>query len=469
MVPAHSAAAAAASNPARLHLQLAVLKARLANYEAQGEMLRKQLEDLERNGELLIGLLETETKLFQDQGREYTKAVGYLKESSQVCKELIKDIDQFRVQHNAGGASAEGDAASIYAAEQLQICLHARTPALTLSRSSRKAPSARVATRFSPRFSVKHDEDALPGSARKSSAADADGTVLNSLGELLQFAYGEDGAFIEKQNIDIFALNDEEFRHDYRVDVTDEKGGFMPGVLQVGLDDSSLDLQAKLDEEFAQLSEDRRLLRTYIFPRADATTSFYLPVNLQRIVQNATQIFRSDRRQPRDLEPAYIIDAVRELGERLVVVRGEDAMSKVANDDAVLRFRMHLRFATRRVESKSNQSVVNPGEMCGTPAAQSIGEPATQMTLTTFHYAGVSSKNVTPGVPRLKELIGVATNIKTPSLTHHQYRGLLRDSDIESKLHLHPPWLLRLDVEIFNVLGIARPRRRRVAVPEPTP
>lgn len=54
-------------------------------------------------------------------------------------------------------------------------------------------------------------------------------------------------------------------------------------------------------------------------------------------------------------------------------------------------------------------------------AAQSIGEPATQMTLNTFHYAGVSSKtlrNVTLGVvPHLKEIINVATNIKTPSLT----------------------------------------------------
>ena len=39
------------------------------------------------------------------------------------------------------------------------------------------------------------------------------------------------------------------------------------------------------------------------------------------------------------------------------------------------------------------------------------------MTLNTFHYAGVSSKNVTLGVPRLKEIINVATNIKTPSLT----------------------------------------------------
>lgn len=55
--------------------------------------------------------------------------------------------------------------------------------------------------------------------------------------------------------------------------------------------------------------------------------------------------------------------------------------------------------------------------MCGTPAAQSIGEPATQMTLKTFHYAGVSSKNVTLCAPRLKEIINVANNIKTPSLS----------------------------------------------------
>ncbi len=59
----------------------------------------------------------------------------------------------------------------------------------------------------------------------------------------------------------------------------------------------------------------------------------------------------------------------------------------------------------------------NPGEMVGALAAQSLGEPATQMTLNTFHYAGVSAKNVTLGVPRLKEIINVSKKPKTPSLT----------------------------------------------------
>jgi DNA-directed RNA polymerase II subunit RPB1 len=68
------------------------------------------------------------------------------------------------------------------------------------------------------------------------------------------------------------------------------------------------------------------------------------------------------------------------------------------------------------IKSRFEQSLVCPGEMVGSIAAHSLGEPATQMTLNTFHFAGVSSKNVTLGVPRLKEVINVAKNIKTPSI-----------------------------------------------------
>ena len=56
-----------------------------------------------------------------------------------------------------------------------------------------------------------------------------------------------------------------------------------------------------------------------------------------------------------------------------------------------------------------------------------MGEPATQMTLNTFHFAGVSAKNVTLGVPRLKEIINVSKAIKTPSLKiflQEEYRKL---------------------------------------------
>jgi hypothetical protein len=54
-----------------------------------------------------------------------------------------------------------------------------------------------------------------------------------------------DGAYIEKQTVETFGLNDCEFEHNYRVDVTDPPVSFFPGVLQVGVDDSSLELQMK--------------------------------------------------------------------------------------------------------------------------------------------------------------------------------------------------------------------------------
>lgn len=75
-----------------------------------------------------------------------------------------------------------------------------------------------------------------------------------------------------------------------------------------------------------------------------------------------------------------------------------------------------------------------PGEMVGAIAAQSIGEPATQMTLNTFHFAGVSAKNVTLGVPRLKEIINVSKNIKAPSLTVYLKEEHARDAEAAKEI-----------------------------------
>ena len=64
------------------------------------------------------------------------------------------------------------------------------------------------------------------------------------------------------------------------------------------------------------------------------------------------------------------------------------------------------------------KSLVTPGEMVGMIAGQSIGEVSTQMTLNTFHFAGVASKsNVTRGVPRIEEILSLSSEIKNPSLS----------------------------------------------------
>lgn len=67
--------------------------------------------------------------------------------------------------------------------------------------------------------------------------------------------------------------------------------------------------------------------------------------------------------------------------------------------------------------TKYAKAKIEPGSTVGAVGAQSIGEPGTQMTLKTFHFAGVASMNVTLGVPRIKEIINAAKVISTPIIS----------------------------------------------------
>jgi DNA-directed RNA polymerase III subunit RPC1 len=84
----------------------------------------------------------------------------------------------------------------------------------------------------------------------------------------------------------------------------------------------------------------------------------------------------------------------------------------------------------RFVETSQRKLVkakIEPGTSVGAVGAQSIGEPGTQMTLKTFHFAGVASMNITLGVPRIKEIINATKSISTPIIS----AKLVVDSDLE--------------------------------------
>ena len=66
---------------------------------------------------------------------------------------------------------------------------------------------------------------------------------------------------------------------------------------------------------------------------------------------------------------------------------------------------------------KYKKSLVQPGHAVGAVGAQSIGEPGTQMTLKTFHFAGVAGMSITQGVPRIKEIINASIHISTPFIS----------------------------------------------------
>ena len=76
-----------------------------------------------------------------------------------------------------------------------------------------------------------------------------------------------------------------------------------------------------------------------------------------------------------------------------------------------------LEYLLNKIFINFNNAIVETSEPVGTVAAQSIGEPGTQMTLRTFHYAGVRELNVTLGLPRLIEIVDARRIPSTPVMT----------------------------------------------------
>jgi DNA-directed RNA polymerase III subunit RPC1 len=128
--------------------------------------------------------------------------------------------------------------------------------------------------------------------------------------------------------------------------------------------------------------------------------------------------------------PKYVIDEfVNEINayfNEFFENMGYESMSDSNNYDYIItNFRSHILSFTetqlteffKLIWKKYTKSMVSPGEAVGAVAAQSIGEPGTQMTLKTFHFAGVASMNITLGVPRIKEIINNTKTISTPIIT----------------------------------------------------
>ena len=87
-----------------------------------------------------------------------------------------------------------------------------------------------------------------------------------------------------------------------------------------------------------------------------------------------------------------------------------------------------------RVEEAYERAHVEAGEAVGTVAAQSVGEPGTQMTMRTFHYAGVAELNVTLGLPRLIEIVDARKKISTPTMDIYFEKEYQNDEEFVKKL-----------------------------------
>ena len=128
----------------------------------------------------------------------------------------------------------------------------------------------------------------------------------------------------------------------------------------------------------------------------------------------------------KDLTPKKIDDRLEEVKESLPLSIYQDLVRELKD---VKVDEQQLERILAEVLRRFDYSLVEPGEAVGVVAAQSMGEPSTQMTMRTFHYAGVAELNVTLGLPRIIELVDARKIPSTPTMTIYLKKECARDRD----------------------------------------
>ena len=254
-----------------------------------------------------------------------------------------------------------------------------------------------------------------------------DYTVRNNSGCIIQFTYGDDGmdaTFVESQPLVIMNMTTEKIAKKFLFEKSYEWSKYIEGDV-ISKMKKEKDYEEILERSFYDLLDHKMYIFENIFNSMDVNNSINYPIHIKRITTNIC----SQKNDKSDISPLDILKENMLLKKKLFVTNNfkNNKILEILIDIHLNPKLLIHDFKIQEGEFKSiiseiqylfEKSLISPGEMVGAVAAQSIGEPATQMTLNTFHYAGVSAKsNVTRGIPRLRELLGVTKNLKSPTTT----------------------------------------------------
>lgn len=271
-----------------------------------------------------------------------------------------------------------------------------------------------------------------------------DMTVRNNQNKIIQFKYGDDGnetTKVEAQTLPICKMTVEEIYAHFQVpneSLIIQENNLIFDANTSKRNKKEIDqLKAFTNKMISTILDRRDLIAKNVF-NYDNTDRVYLPVNFRRVVGNVKGQLNIGKHSLVDITPLQYFQLLEDTLNRMrfhyvqPTLLFETAFLFYLSPNEILvknRFnRIAVNHLLSSVELYYKQSIVNPGEMVGLIAAQSIGEPTTQMTLNTFHFAGVSSKsNVLRGVPRIEEILSLSPSPKNPSVT-----VALKESDAEN-------------------------------------
>ena len=236
-----------------------------------------------------------------------------------------------------------------------------------------------------------------------------DGTVRNVTGSIIQYGYGDDGVdtiYVENQSCDLVLKTLENIYSDYALSPEDVNKFLKDPVSDPTVPDM-------VDEIIA----DREMLFRSVYRHRKMDT-LQAPVNIKRLLDKYSNPYSTKT----DLTPAYVTSSLSRFSKEFPNNKVFHALLRyyLAPKKSIVIHRLSQDMfdeLMRDIRYRYIKSLVHPGEMVGALAAQSIGEPTTQLTLNTFHSAGTAKANATSGVPRIEELLSASTNPKRPSNT----------------------------------------------------
>ena len=246
-----------------------------------------------------------------------------------------------------------------------------------------------------------------------------DGTVRNVTGSVIQFLYGEDGVdtvAVESQTCELALMTLENIYKEYAL-TPDDVNPFLTGSVN------------ETPDMVEELIADREMFVRSVF-RFRKNDTVLAPVHLKRLITKYENPYSTKT----DLTPAYVVSALNGFIKEFPYNKVFHTLLRyyLAPKKAIVTYRLSQKLfdeLMRDIRYRYIKSQTHAGEMVGALAAQSIGEPTTQLTLNTFHSAGTAKANATSGVPRIEELLSASANPKRPGNTVYLRPDISSDQD----------------------------------------
>jgi len=272
-----------------------------------------------------------------------------------------------------------------------------------------------------------------------------DGTVRGGNNALIQFNYGDsnlDQSYQKNVNLSFIEYGDKKLKSIYQFDETELKDIMKNTGINESILRSQNDTYMQILKGYRNNLREMQKLSTKNYKILE--TSYSLPTNVERIVDDNK--LKNNKTKNDYLDPIYIVDKIEELLKQDNTRMNTCTKENLNNPNSwkfkdqylsktLFRYELYSQLSPKQCiiqhkltkyqfdniinEIKTNfeKAMTNPGEMVGCLSAQSLGEGNTQMTLNTFHLAGMASEKLNVGIPRFREILSCSKNIKTPDMT----------------------------------------------------